>query len=223
MYFSENFGNTGVANCIGQATAPTFSMTFSMQSARWCGGMNHGLLDPQIFTDTNGSNYLLYSEQWGCNGLGQGCNSKIWMQPLSANGLSFVGSAFMILSYADAETIPGNTTIANLGVVENPAMVADPDNGYDLTFSLGQWNYSATDDVTGEVGCSSIVPPSTCGGHLNLGDQILADGGASMGSDGTPASNWMVYHRWDPFNSGMGIRDDYAGSTAIINCNAGNC
>jgi hypothetical protein len=221
MYYSENF-NGAHANCIGLATAPIYS-NFTASSSQWCDGP-YGMLDPQIFTDTTDGtgNYLLWSEQWGCNsnGTGTGCNSQLMMQPLTSNGLGFNGGSYLLLSHAAAEMIQGNTTTPNIGVVENPAMVNDPDNNYDLTFSLGQWNDKPphTDYVTGETACTQIINAPDCGTWASDGSQLIPDGGASMDSDGSPASNWMIFAHWDG-----NVRDDEIGTTGIINCNNLNC
>jgi hypothetical protein len=111
MMYSDFYNSATRANCIGSATAPLYAQQFQPTGTRWCSSNNkHGYLDPQIFTDSNGSNYLLFSEQWGCSSTGSGCNSILWIQPLSADDLSWVGSPYQLLTYSQAATIKHNTT-----------------------------------------------------------------------------------------------------------------
>ena len=162
MVYSEWYGGgAGTrANCIGWATAPTFSQTFTAGTIRYCSSLtNHGFFDTYLFVNPVGAaQYLLWSEEWPGAG-----NSEMWIQPLSSDGLTPIGTAEPLLTFDEAVQIENYST-SQEGIhpfVENPSLTTDPDNSFDLTFSLGTYNESG-DYITGEVACLGITPVPDC-------------------------------------------------------------
>jgi hypothetical protein len=110
--------------------------------------------------------------------------------------------------------------------VENPAIVADPYNGYDLVVSYGTWwepNYE-----TIELGCA--LPYGECApntyavllsqggnGNTGQGNSYNSPGGMSFLFDGSPTGNVAVWHSYEfPGNPNNLTRQDWTGPTSSI-------
>jgi len=186
--------------------------------------MTNGYYDPSIFIDTNGDIYLLFSEEW--SGCGGGPDSKLWIQQLSSNGLSLVGSATELFDWSQAIQIVGLPS--NLGsspCLENPQMVTDVDNYHDLTFSIGTWEVNSQ-YVTGEVPCDELNNTSSgCGWAPQDGGVLITPGGgASTLTTGDPSSNYLIYAKWTTAGaSSGGVRQDWTGPTHSCNPNGNTC
>jgi len=235
MAYSEFYGanEPGQSNCIGWATAPILGAHFtSVHQKPFCSSVaGHGFLDPSIFTDSTGTLYLLFSEEWGTGSLST--DSTLWIAPLASNGLSVTNLPTMLLQMAQ---VTGQTTPPSTGIqgwcscdagdrpfLENPSMTEDDYNGNDLTFSLGTFNEKDnlnTDYVTGEVACPNIYPSSNCTSYVSRGKQIMGYGSASMVNDAQPDVNYMVYDEWATSSTGANVRIDEIGATTELDCNS---
>ena len=197
--------------CIGAATSTSLAGTFSPTSFQLCGPAGHQFIDPQLFVDP-GTNrvYLLWSDQWGFGG-----NSAIRARQLSSNGLGLVGGQYTLITYARTSVAAGGGRTGSKAVVENPALVKDPYNNYDLLVSFGTWN-EANSYSTIEIPC--LAPTGSCiesrGAPLNLVGQN--PGGASLMSDGSPNYNYMMWHAGLP----DGQRYAYLSETTAVNLNS---
>ena len=199
--------------CIGAATSSNPATAFTPQSFSWCDtNAAVGWLDPQLYVE--GSNvWLTWSRQWkkpdGC------MDSEIVIQPLSSNGLAMTGSRQQLVSFDSVKNLGG--TFGCASVVENPQLVKDPYNGYDLLLSVGTW-YDQT-YRTIEVPCINFV--NNCytqyGGSLLTTDTGAnpphnAPGGMSSSRDDT---NGRLY--WH--ESWFGARITKSNASGFINLN----
>jgi len=230
MYYSDWYGPGGRANCISQATSSDgIDFTNTPKSTfNYCSSdKSHGYLDPSLFQDvTTGNVYLLFSEQW-FNSVGQPCgdgpNSKIWIQPLNSTGLATSGSPTDLLDWNQAHSIYGlmNKPLGSGACLENPQLVNDNYNSYDLLFSIGTYLQNST-YYTGQVACLALNNTgSGCGTDDQAGGVTIENGGGASTLFVTdPGDNWMIYAMW---NSGNTLRNDYEGPTSSCNPNPGPC
>jgi len=188
MMFTASVGNHSRSACIGAATSSNVSGPFQPTSFQLCDpNPAVGYLDPYIFRE-GGEAWLLWSRQW--NG-----GSEIVIQKLTSNGLGVTGTRYRLLTFAEAVSIsPGG--LGSNPFVENPALVKDPYNGYDLLVSLGTW--SDPNYRTVELPCLNKTGnclPSEGGAISNMmGGNLTGRGGASLVFDNSPTSNVMVFH-----------------------------
>jgi len=155
---------------------------------------------------------------------GDGPDSKLWIQPLNSTGLSWSGSPIELFTWGEAEQIqglPGSPFPGTQACLENPQLVNDQDNEYDLTFSMGTYTSNAT-YVTGEVACLALN--NTTGGcdvePTGGGVLISNGGGASTLNTGDPSTNYLIYAKW---NTNVTLREDWVGPTHSCDPNPGPC
>jgi hypothetical protein len=189
MYYSAS--RAGGANCIGMATAAAADVAFTPVEVHWCGGVDAGFLDPYVFIDPAGTPFLLLSVQ-----VGPGGGSFIASQQLSGDGLGFRGPSRILMTFGDARSMAGDGPLGSSAFVENPAVVADPFNTYDVMASVGTWNEPGA--YTGvEEACFGIAPQgSPC--VPARGGRFVVDGGYRPGSlsmlhDSGPDGNYAFF------------------------------
>jgi beta-xylosidase len=147
-----------------------------------------GSLDSSVFTESDGVQYLLWKNDG--NAIGQRCT--IWARRLSADGLSFVGSAATPLIHND-QGWEG-------AVVEAPEIVKH-DGRYYLFYSANSYvngayatGYAVADSLLGTY----AKPAAGAAARPWLATQgaLVGPGGASftIGPDG---NTWMFYHSWE--------------------------
>jgi len=225
MLYVENYKHR--AQCIGAATTSN-GITFADASFQYCSPKSsHGYLDPSLFIDSSGNIYFEFSEQW-MNSAGTPCgdgpDSLLWIQQLSSTGLQTVGSPTQLFTWSEAESIqglPGSPFPGGSACLENPQLVNDFYNTYDLTFSMGTWTSNST-YLTGEVACLALnntgsgcdINPAAGGVLINPG------GGASTLTTHDPGYNYMIYAKW---NSNVTLRQDWVGPTHSCDPNPGPC
>lgn len=211
---------TGSA-CIGAAYSPTPKGPFTATAMQWCNSTG-GLLDPQLFVDADGSVWVHYSLQRPASRA-----SQVMAQRIAFDGTSVVavGAASTLLTIEQARSVcglryPVNGCSVAPGVtppghyVENPAMVRDPHNGYDLLVSVGNWQDGSYRTV--EVPCTA--PGGGClpdfGSPIQVSDAALRQvGGASVLRDDGPDGNRLFFHAKSP---GSGIRTTHSQATAAF-------
>jgi hypothetical protein len=163
-----------------------------------------------MFIDpTTSKVWLLFSDTWGGNG-----GSQIMVQQMTSSGLSTIGSPTPLLTYSRAVSALGGLEVGTNAVVENPAMVKDPHNFYDLIVSVGTWNQSSTYHTV-QIPC--VFADGGCleskGGRLPLTG--ANQGGASVMQDSTPENNWIAWHAGHL----GGARPMYISRTTVVNLN----
>jgi hypothetical protein len=207
MLFSESVA--GRANCIGWATSAAGNPFTPVNSLYWCSANpSIGFLDPDLFVTPSGAVWMIYSQQGAA--LSSVGGSQLVAHQLIASGLGIpVGSSdYTLVTYDQVASFTSDPGPNH--EIENPSMTSDDYNGQDLTFSLGTWTSNAT-ELTGEIPCLS--PNGNC--IPGDGAAIMkGDGGASAVSDGSPSSNWLIWHTFSGSN-----RVEYGGSTTEIDEN----
>jgi hypothetical protein len=188
----------GGQNCIGAATAsasggPYAPVTTGTFAHGWCSGAsNTAYLDPSLFVAADGTLWLYYSSQT-YSGVTAG---DIYVVPLSNNGLRVSAAPALVLTYSD---VASNVATCGLGTfprLENPSMVADPVDRFDLMMSLGSYNdpcYSTVEVPCGALN-GSCIPGSGKVLPLGSSSSVVSTGGASVARDGSPQGNVIVFH-----------------------------
>jgi hypothetical protein len=142
-----------------------------------------GAIDPSPFVDADGNAFLYWKNDGNCCGV----PTRIWVQPLAADGRSLTGQPTALL---------GADQAWEGGVVEAPAM-ASLDGALFLFYSANAWNTAAY--AIGYATCASPTGPCTkVLDHPWLGssDRAAGPGGEQVFTDGTGDVR-MVFHAWD--------------------------
>lgn len=212
MFSSERAGGNG-QHCLGLATSTSLTGRFTpVHSFMYCGWSGWNYIDPQMFVDPSTSKVWLYFAKMKQVPAGQ---SSIQVQQMTANGLGLVGSPTTLLTFSRAMATPGLDpgSLGPKAVVENPAVVKDPYNGYDLLVSIG--SYETPDSYhTLEIPC---VFPNSPGSCLEAQGAEMATlrgrnpGGASLMRDDSPVGNWMAWHAGE-----VGSRRMYVSRTIAL-------
>ena len=188
---------------------PTFKLCDSQS--------NVGMLDPQLYREGSDT-WLLWSRQWRSGSGG----SEIVTQKLTANGLGLVGTRpYRLLTFDQANQASPATNGPN-SYVENPALVKDPYNGYDLIVSIGDWKDGSYRTV--EVPCLTVTGNCLPGegdsiSGLMGGTSVSSKGGGSLMYDFSPDGNILAFHGRP---TGVGERYPYVQKTGSVNLNPAN-
>lgn len=202
--------------CIGEAYSSVPYGPYTDTGFLFCSvSTAHGFLDPQLFQDTTtGDVYLLFSDQsFGPTGTpcDDGPDSSLWIVQMSSNGLSVTGSDTELLTWSQADSIQHLPNLGGSACLENPNIVNDPNNDYDLLFSIGTYNGGTPEGsqyVTGEVACLGLSDAASgCGINPAAGSALInPGGGASTLYTNAPSGNYLMYA-----NYVSGLRNDYVG------------
>ncbi len=179
------------AQCIGRAYADDPAGPFVPDPQPWDCGIDGvgGALDPEVFTDVDGSRWLLltYSDT----------EAPIRSVRLDANG-DRVGSVNTILE---------RRWPWEYWFIENPSMLADPLTGtYILTYSAGHWTEPGYS--TGVARCTSPAGPCTsdsAGPWVSSGQGRTGTGGFTFFTDLSGRSRAML-SSWPEGSEGTGHR-----------------
>jgi beta-xylosidase len=142
-----------------------------------------GAIDPSPFVDADGNSFLYWKNDGNCCGV----PTRIWVQPLAADGLSLTGAPTELLT-AD-QPWEG-------GVVEAPSM-GELDGALFLFYSGNAWNTAAY--AIGYATCASPTGPCTKPlDHPWLGssDKAAGPGGQEVFHDADGKAR-LVFHAWD--------------------------
>jgi hypothetical protein len=168
----------GVATAPGPAGPFTPAGTAPLVSQANLGGA----IDPSVFTDADGTHYLL----WKNDGNSVGADTFLYAQRLSSDGLSLVGPPAPLIH----QDQPWEGS-----VVEAPVVWARGGKYY-LFYSanfFGDGSYA-----TGYAVSNSLFGPyaKPAGPFLQTGPGVVGPGGPEIieGPDGDP---WMLYHTWN--------------------------
>ncbi|MEA5363179.1 glycoside hydrolase family 43 protein [Amycolatopsis sp., V23-08] len=183
MYFSATAVATGFM-CVGAAVAGAVTGPYRPAGDRplVCRPGDGSDIDPQAFTDTGGTTYLLYKSLHGPGGA-----STIWLQQVDPAGLTLVGGRRTLLR-VDAP--------AEQGVIEAPCLVKTP-GGYTLLYSAGKFTDSSYH--TSYAVSAALAGPYRKAGDLlttgGLGSAVDGPGGADVAGDRIYFHGWLPGHR----------------------------
>jgi beta-xylosidase len=141
-----------------------------------------GSIDPYAFVDVDGTPYLLWKNDGNCCGL----PVKIWIQALSEDGLSLVGSPVELIERDQAWERP---------LIENPAMWQHEGNYY-LFYSGNRWE--SHEYAVGYAVCEAITGPCEkpqAEPIFSFTPEVMGPGGETLFTD-TENNLWMAYHAW---------------------------
>jgi beta-xylosidase len=191
LYYVARY-TAGGRQCISYAVSDKPDGPFVDASAQplICQLDQGGSIDPNVFTDQDGTLYLLWKSDGNC------CNLPVWLysQPLSKDGRTLVGAPHQLITRDQAWEAP---------LVENPGMVLH--NGkYYLIYSANWWEsanygigYAVCETPSGPCRKPQDKPMVT-----SIGDTV-GPGGASFFTD-KANQLWMAYHAWTKPNVGYG-------------------
>ena len=136
-------------HCIGHAVSngPAGPFVDTSSTPFLCQASLGGSIDPSIFTDSSGQQYLL----WKSDGNSIGLPSQIWSAPIDPNLDALTGNPVAVLT---------NDQAWEEGVVENPDMV-EVNGSYHLFYSGGP--YFTASYATGMADCASPLGPCADG------------------------------------------------------------
>jgi len=172
--------------CVSVASAPTPAGPFVDASAGplTCQTGVGGSIDPDTFTDADGSTYLVWKSEENALGL----PSEIGAQRLAPDGHSVVGPRPRLLTA---------TARWQARVVEGPSMIAA--NGhYYLFYGANHWDTAAAG--IGYAVCATPIGP--CTDESRSGPWLASAPGAfgPSGPDvfvGLDGRAWLAYHAWN--------------------------
>ncbi len=185
LYYTAIVAGTQPAiQCIGDATSSTPTGPFVAQPNPFiCQLQDQGSIDPRVFTDANGTNWMVWKSDNNANGSTN--PTAIWTQPLSANGLQLLGSPTQI--FAPDEPWQGT-------IVEAPDLV-ESGGQYWLFYSANWFNQPQYG-----IGVASCAGPQ--GPCHDLSDQPLVSSnlqGIGPGEESVfigTSGVWMLYGPW---------------------------
>jgi beta-xylosidase len=144
-----------------------------------------GSIDPFPFQDADGSRHLLWKNDGNCCGQ----PTRLWMAPLSDDGLALIGEPVDLGLGADQ---PWEGAL-----IEAPTLLLEDDT-YLLLYSANA--YDSDRYAVGVATATSLHGPYTdVPGNpiLASDDEAAGPGGQAVvtDADGDP---WLLYHAWDP-------------------------
>lgn len=182
------------AQCIGVAvaTSPAGPFVDAGTEPFVCQRDLGGSIDPSVFTDADGTRFLLWKNDGNC------CNvtTRLWSAPLTDDGSAFAAAPVAVLR-ADRAW--------EGGLVENPAMVHLAD-GYHLLYSADRWD--TEEYATGHARCATPVGPCT---KTSLDGPAFTGSGATVAPGGAEIVDvqgepWIAYHQWTTGRVARGSR-----------------
>ncbi|MBA3943053.1 MAG: family 43 glycosylhydrolase [Herpetosiphonaceae bacterium] len=195
--------------CIGAATADTPEGPFTSSNPKplICQLEQGGSIDPESFTDNDGSRYVVWKNDGNCCGM----DTYLYVQKASRDGLTLEGTPTKLIH--EDQGWEGN-------LVEAPFLWKHG-NKYYLFYSAN--NYAGAAYAVGYAVADSLLGP-----YHKPNDPLLkttTEHGPVIGPGGediltTPdGKNWIVYHSWDPTISvrQMNIDElDWQGDTPVV-------
>jgi beta-xylosidase len=170
--------------CIGVATSedPDGPFTDPNEEAFICQGDLGGSIDAYPYRDDDGKLYLFWKNDGNCCGL----EVALWVQELSADGLTLVGEPVKLIVRDQPWERP---------LIENPAMVKHDDKYY--LFYSGNW-WESHEYAIGYAVCETVTGP--CEKPLSepwfqFNPPVMGPGGESFFTD-LKGNLWMAYHAW---------------------------
>jgi arabinan endo-1,5-alpha-L-arabinosidase len=192
MYFAGRLpGGKSGTQCIGLAASerpegPFLPTEESNLTPFVCQQDEGGSIDPAVFRDDGGQAYLL----WKNDGNSRGGKTWIYIQPLSADGLSLLGEPTRLIT--------ADTRWEGL-VVEAPTLWKH-EGRYYLFYSAN--DYSSRDYAVGYAVADRPTGPYTKGKtnpilKTNIGAGVVGPGGQDI-AVGPGGNTYMLFHAWRP-------------------------
>lgn len=189
LYYTARYRAVG-RQCIGRAISSDPDSPFADDSTAplVCQVELGGSIDPSPFVDGDGQAYLLWKNDGNC------CNRPVglWIQPLSADGLTLTGEPVELLRRDQLWESP---------LIEAPDMVEYADRYY--LFYSGNWWESAEYSVSYAI-CETVTGPCVKPQKKPLfvyQRPVLGPGGQELFHD-QDGQWWMAYHAWTAPNVG---------------------
>lgn len=186
MYYTTRFAiGQGGIQCIGAAVsdAPEGPFTPVGDGPAVCQRDQGGSIDPASFRDDDGSLYLL----WKNDGNSRGGQTWLYVQPLSADGLTLTGEPTRLL------------TVDQLwegALVEAPTLWQQ-DGTYYLFYSAN--DYASPRYATGYATAEALTGPYTKAAEpllkTDLKNGVVGPGGQDIVT-GPQGDTWIVFHGW---------------------------
>jgi beta-xylosidase len=208
MYFTARFAmGYGGIQCIGVAQSQEPSGPYQPQGANpfICQHDEGGSIDAAYFADEDGSEYLL----WKSDANSHGGSPDIFIQRLSADGLTLEGDPVLLISVD--QRWEGT-------VIEGPVLW-QRDGKYFLFYSAN--NYASPDYAIGYAVADSPTGPYTKASEPLL-KTILSAGIVGPGGEevvtGPDGDTWMLFHTWTPgaYRALALAKLDWEGDTPVI-------
>jgi hypothetical protein len=185
LYFTALVKSTSPAmECIGSASGSSPQGPFTPAARPFiCQVSQGGSIDPRVFTDSDGTNWLLWKSDQ--NIAGATAPTKIWSAPLTADGLAFTAPPTAILQPSQA----WQGTI-----VESPDLVKV--QGTYWLFYSGNW-FNTPSYATGAARCAGPTGPCS---EISSTPLVASNAqGAGPGEESvyaSPAGVWLLYTPW---------------------------
>jgi hypothetical protein len=182
LYYTARHRSSGL-QCIGRAvgTMPQGPFTDELSQPFVCQMDRRGSIDPSPFRDADGRSYLLYKSEGTV-----GEPTRIWSQPLSADGSALAGPPVQIAVTDQAWEEP---------LIEGPTMTF-AGGSYWLFYAGNHWETARY--AIGVARCASALGPCTKDGR----GPVLSSAGA-MAGPGSPGvvagpngTTLLTYHAW---------------------------
>lgn len=185
LYFTAQHADSG-RQCIGVATSVSPAGPFrAAASPIMCQLDLGGSIDPASFVDADGTRYLAWKNDGNCCRI----QTRIFVQRVSANGLTLEGSATAILA-ADRAWEGGIIEAPTLWRQGGRYYAFYSANGYaGANYAIG---YAVADSIVGPYRKADVPWISSAGAVVGPGGQDIV-----IAPDG---STWLAYHSWDPSN-----------------------
>ncbi len=196
LYFTAAERATGL-QCVGVASAadPGDAFVSAADAPLVCQRDQGGTIDPSPFRDADGSLYLLFKSDGNNPAFLK--PSRIYVQPLAADGLSLMGAPQELIR---------NDQKWEWRVVESPTMLRDPEGRYVLLFSANHFGWETDQRLSnyaiGYARCATVTGPcvkasenpilmsywsKTAGCLSGPGHQTVFEAGGRL---------QMVFHAW---------------------------
>ncbi|MHB1710192.1 MAG: glycoside hydrolase family 43 protein [Acidimicrobiales bacterium] len=185
LYFTALVkGSSPAMECIGAATGSSPAGPFTPLGTPYiCQTSQGGSIDPRVFTDSNGKNWMIWKSDQNIGGSSK--PTAIWSASLSANGLHFTSTPTVIARPDE----PWQGTI-----IESPNMV-EMEGAYWLFYS-GNW-FNSSRYAIGVARCAGPMGPCVDSG---AGPLVASNAqGSGPGEESVfsgPSGAWLLYTPW---------------------------
>jgi len=190
MYFVARFDDgAGGRQCLGMATSPVPEGPFTPldEAPIVCQLEQGGSIDPSVFVDVDGAPYLL----WKNDGNAIGEPTWVYIQPLSADGLTLEGQPTALIT-ADQ---PWEGTLVEAPILwlhDGQYVLFYSANAYgDARYAVG---YARSDSLLGPY-----EKPEAPMLETSIPNGIVGPGGQDVVTDAEGA-DWLLLHGWGPNN-----------------------
>jgi beta-xylosidase len=185
LYFTALVKSTSPAmECIGVATGSSPQGPFTPTAKPYiCQVSQGGSIDPRVFTDTDGTNWMVWKSDQNIGG--STSPTKIWSAPLTADGLAFTTPPTAILQ--PTQSWQGS-------IVESPNLVKV--QGTYWLFYSGNW-FNTSSYGIGAARCAGPSGPcaETSSAPL-VGSNAQGAGPGEESVYSGPTGIWLLYTPW---------------------------